>query len=231
MHTFFAPDIQQGSYELSGTEAQHALKVLRLQEGDRLYLLDGKGGRYTGKIRLKHAKSCEIEILESAHTAPPTVLTEIAVAPPKTASRLEFMLEKLTELGVWRISLFESEFSERRKVNAARLQKILTAGLKQSHNVFLPDLRTFPTFEEIISEDFDGQRLIAHCYDAPKTNIQNVLKTGQNTQILIGPEGDFSRSEIQQAVSKGFTEISLTEQRLRTETAAIYAAVSLNLFT
>ncbi len=228
MHTFFASDIENNYYELTGSEAMHAVKVLRMKKGDSLYLLDGKGKRYTGEIRQLNSKSCNIEIIDSYEELPPKNITEIAIAPPKTAARLEFMLEKLTELNVSRITLFVSEYSERRKLNAPRLYKILIAALKQSGNLYLPKFRTMPSFNEIVSENFNGTRLIAHCYDTPKIAIQKAINLNENIQIFIGPEGDFSKTEIEKAVMNNFREISLTKQRLRTETAAVFAAVLLN---
>jgi 16S rRNA (uracil1498-N3)-methyltransferase len=224
MHIFFTPDITESFYELSPEEAKHAVKVLRLKTGDRLYLADGKGHRYLSEIETIGGKTCRVNILETEYAEPNDFCVEIAIAPPKTAARLEFMLEKLTELSADKIVLFRSANSERNKVNQERLQKILIAGLKQSQNFYLPKLVSMPTFNEYISESFDGQRFIAHCYENDKKSLKVLAQAGKNIQIMIGPEGDFRPEEIQSALKAGFDEISLTRQRLRTETAALYAA-------
>ena len=224
MHSFFTPDITESFYELNPEETKHALKVLRLNTGDRLYLADGKGHRFLAEIESFSGKTCRVNILESETADPKTYRCEIAIAPPKTAARLEFMLEKLTELSVDKIILFRSANSERNKVKHERLQKILIAGLKQSQNYYLPELVSMPTFNELINQDFQGQRFIAHCYENDKKSLKTLAQAGENVQILIGPEGDFRPEEIQSALNIGFFEISLTRQRLRTETAALYAA-------
>lgn len=227
MHTFYAANLNDEVYELSGSEALHALKVLRLKTGDTVRLADGNGKYCEAEIIETHQKTCDLRLGKCRTEKRKKYSIEIAIAPPKTASRLEFMLEKLTETGVDRIILFESEYSERRKVNTDRLKKILVAGMKQSHNYYMPELIAMPSFTKIINQNFDGVRMIAHCLEnRNRESIKKVLNPDENLQILIGPEGDFSLGEIQTAVSQGFREISLTNLRLRTETAAIYAAIA-----
>ncbi len=229
MHTFFAPDIETDNYNLSPAEAQHAIKVLRMKEGQRLYLIDGKGNRYLGEISYGSSKTCNVNIIDVYHEPRKSVIKEIAIAPPKTSARLDFMLEKLTELNITKITLFRSENSERKKINPERLQKTIISALKQSGNLYMPEIATMPTFNEVISQDFSGNRMIAHCYDTPKIHVKEAIKDGVNTQILIGPEGDFSESEVNDAQQHNFIPITLTQQRLRTETAAIFAGVLLDL--
>ncbi|MEA2041362.1 MAG: RsmE family RNA methyltransferase [Bacteroidota bacterium] len=228
MHSFYAPDINGKFYELSKSESKHA-KVLRLGLNDRIRLLDGLGGVSQGVIRNISSKNFQTEITDKQIHKPKAYRFELVVAPPKTAARLEFMIEKLGELEVDKLTLLVSEFSERKKVKEERLNRILIAALKQSKNFYKTELNVLPLFGDYIKEPFAGQRLIAHCYDTEKPNVQDVLVKGQNTQLLIGPEGDFSLQEIKAAAENGYREINLTTSRLRTETAALYSAIAVDL--
>lgn len=227
MHSFYAPDISGEFFTLSEKESKH-IKVLRLKNGDNIRLLDGKGSVYTAEIINVLGKKYNVKIIDSKRHNKKSYIFELVVSPPKTSSRLELLIEKICELEVDRLVLIRSNFSERKKVNSERLEKIFIAALKQSQNFFKTELISFPGFDEYITKPFSGTRLIAHCYDRPKEKIQQILKEKTNTQILIGPEGDFSINEIEKAVQTGYTEISLSNARLRTETACIYSAVSVD---
>ena len=148
----------------------------------------------------------------------------LAVAPTKNINRFETFLEKATEIGVDEIIPFISRYSERKNIKSERLEKVIIAAIKQSKAFFKPDFTELTTFEKIINSDFKGEKYIAHCYNSDtKKHIKEVYEKGKDVLILIGPEGDFSEDEVKRAVSKGFADISLSDARLRTETAGIVA--------
>ncbi len=229
---FYAPDIDN-SFILPEEESQHAVKVLRLQSGDHIELVDGKGGYYKAEIVLPHHKRCEIRILEKQsefHKRPYRL--HIAIAPTKNIERLEWFAEKVTEIGIDEITPVICQFSERKIVKQERLEKILISAMKQSLKAYLPQLNEQCTFDEFLKRTEPGQCFIAHCYDGQtKKNLSSAYIPRQNTTLLIGPEGDFSPAEVEKALKAGFIPISLGESRLRTETAGVVACHTINLLS
>ena len=229
MQIFYAPDIATNP-ELPEEEANHCVRVLRLNEGDEILVTDGKGTFYKAAIRRANTKHCEISILEIWRQ--PELWNfklHIAVAPTKNMDRMEWFVEKATEIGIDTITCLNCRFSERKEVKTARLEKILVSAMKQSQKATLPRLNGMTDFKRFISEPFDGRKFIAHCEEEEKPLLKHVYHPGENALILIGPEGDFSPEEIRLAKENGFEAISLGESRLRTETAALVACHTIHV--
>ena len=228
MQLFYTPDIQphHEAFLLSEEESKHAVRVLRMAVGDVLHLVDGRGKLFTTVITDAHPKRTVLKIQHVAENygAHPYYL-HLAVAPTKNIDRLEWLLEKATEVGIDEVTPLICAHSERRQVKTDRLTKVMVAAMKQSLKAFLPVVNEPMTFDELLARPFSGKRFIAHCAEAEKQYIANVLKPTEQALILIGPEGDFSVEEIDRALALDYLPISLGNSRLRTETAALTACL------
>lgn len=230
MQLFYIPDITGDSATLNETESKHAVKVLRMSEGTRVRIVDGKGGFYKAEISDAHPKKCRLSVLEvHKESRRKNYRLHIAIAPTKNIARFEWFLEKATEIGIDEITPLSSEHSERKTIKSDRLEKILVSAMKQSQKAFLPQLNKLVSFNDFIQNFSENEKFIAHCNIGEKPRLKNVLKKGENVLILIGPEGDFSVDEVAAAKETGFREISLGDERLRTETAGIVACHTVNL--
>jgi len=230
MQLFFIPDIAGDSVTLNETESKHAVKVLRMSEGTRVHIVDGKGGFYEAEISDAHPKKCRLSVLKvQKETSRKNYRVHIAIAPTKNNTRFEWFLEKATEIGIDEITPLLTEHSERKAVKTDRLEKILVSAMKQSQKTFLPKLNELISFKDFIQNNSEKEKFIAHCNNGEKPHLKNTLKKEQDLLILIGPEGDFSLEEVAAAKRKGFREISLGNERLRTETAGIVACHIANL--
>ena len=229
MHVFYTPDIQSKA-ELPEEEAQHCTRVLRLTTGDEITLTDGKGNFYRAEITTATNKRCLVAIKETIFQEPlcPCHL-HIAVAPTKNMDRNEWFAEKATEIGLNELTFLNCRFSERKVIKTERIEKILVSAIKQSLKARIPLLNEMMDFDKFITQDFKGQKFIAHCYEGEKPPLKEVLQKGEDALVLIGPEGDFSEEEVSKAIQQGFTPISLGKSRLRTETAALVACHTINL--
>jgi len=229
MHIFYTPNILQ-SAELPTEEVQHCVRVLRLKEGDEILLTNGTGLFFKAVLSLISQKHCKVEILETV-SQPLSWENQIhiAFAPAKNMDRNEFFAEKATEIGINQISFLNCRYSERKEIKNERIEKILIAAMKQSQKATLPKLHEMIDFNKFITQDFDGQKFIAHCHPEEKTHLAKAYKKGENALILIGPEGDFSEDEINLAVKNSFQPVSLGESRLRTETAALTACQTIHI--
>lgn len=230
---FYVPDAAQVN-ELPADEAMHAMRVLRLKGGDELFLMDGVGNFYRAQVTIAATHHCYYEILE--------VLPQerqwkgrfhLAIAPTKMMDRMEWMVEKATEVGVDEISFLNCAFSERRVVKNPRVEKIIVSAMKQSHKAWKPVLNEMSTFAHFIEQPRAGVKYIAHCYDEiPRVNLFDELrKTPDETEmtVLVGPEGDFSIDEVRLAVAHGYQSVNLGTSRLRTETAGLAAVMMMQL--
>ena len=234
---FYTPEPETG--QLPDDEAQHAVRVLRLQMGDELNLMDGRGLFYRAVITEAGNHRCRYRILERQPQQPEwTGMIHLAVAPTKNMDRMEWLAEKATEIGFDRFSLLDCRFSERRVVKTERLEKILVSAMKQSHKAWLPTLDEMEPFQQFIHrKELPEQRFIAHCYESvpggspegTKPFLLDILQSHTPALVLIGPEGDFSIDEVQAAEAAGFRSISLGTSRLRTETAALAAVHMMRL--
>lgn len=228
MQLFYDPGFEPPRGVLGEEESKHCVRVLRLGEGDRLHLTDGRGTLYRCRIVRADARRCEVEAVDTAADFEPLgYRLTMAVAPTKNADRFEWFLEKATEVGVTRIVPLETERSERRVYRPQRGEKVITAAMKQSLKAYRPELAPLTPLREVLERPFEGRKFIAHCAE-PRTErgkayLPAALRPGEAALVLIGPEGDFSPEEIDAALACGFEEITLGRQRLRTETAAVAA--------
>ncbi len=224
MIQFFAPDITE-TLELPESDSRHAVKVLRMREGDELQVIDGRGTAYTCRLADAHPKHASVEIISSTPMPLPwPQQLAVAVAPTKHMDRMEWLVEKMTEVGVNTIIPILCERSERREIKTERLEKIAVSAMKQSLKATLPTIMPMTPLRELIKIMPDAQRVVAYCDPSiPRVDFAQTYEAGRDTLILIGPEGDFSPSEIKMTLDAGFRPVTLGSNRLRTETAALYA--------
>ena len=226
---FYVPDAASTN-ELPAEEAAHASRVLRLESGDEVFLIDGTGCFFKAQLTLVTKGRCLYDIVERL----PQEKTwngriAVAMAPTKAIDRVEWTLEKATEIGIDEFSLLNCAFSERRNVKLERLDKIVVAAVKQSRKAWKPLLNDLQPFEGFVNRPRKGAKYIAHCYaEIDKKDLYGELlqlNGDEEVTILIGPEGDFSIDEVRLAMSKGYVPVSLGQSRLRTETAALAATM------
>lgn len=229
MHLFYTPDINSEIYQLDEEESKHCVRVLRLQIGAQVNLIDGKGGFYLAEIIADHPKKTTLKVLtHQADFGKRNHYLHIAVAPTKNIDRFEWFLEKATELGIDEITPIICDRSERKEIKVDRSNKIITSAVKQSLKAYHPKLNEQKSFKQLMLQNHNSHLYIAHCEEGEKSFISQDFKAHQKYLILIGPEGDFSTTEIEIALRNGFVPITLGESRLRTETAALQACFEIN---
>lgn len=215
-------DTQQFTFDR--TESRHIVRVLRKKIGDQLFITNGKGILFTSEISIADDKNCIANIISIDEKSKPwNYHLHIAMAPTKNIDRFEWFLEKATEIGIDEITPLICERSERKNIKSERLEKIIESAMKQSLKFHLPKLNPLLSFSEFINKDFEGNLFIAHCEKTDRKTLKTTLRPKQNVIILIGPEGDFSKSEIAKSIQHNFTPITLGDSRLRTETAGLVA--------
>lgn len=225
MIQFFAPDISTNPILPEG-ESQHAVKVLRLTAGDELQVTDGRGRRYRCVIRDPHPKRALVEVVESTEIVQPwPCAITVAVAPTKHLDRMEWMVEKMVEMGVNRFVPVLCRRSERKELKVERMRKIALSAMNQSLKATLPQIDPMMPLEQFLgSLPASTHRYVGYCdADTPRTLLSRSLCAGADTAVLIGPEGDFTPDEIAMTVASGFRPVTFGDIRLRTETAAICA--------
>jgi len=212
------------------TESRHIVKVLRKKDGDILHITNGKNELFTVKIILANDKRCLVEIVKTEVKPKPwNYKLHIAIAPTKNNDRLEWFLEKATEIGIDEITPIICSNSERTVLKTERLEKIVQSAMKQSLKFVLPKLNEPIKFSEFINTEFESDLFIAHCEDLDKKSFAKTIQPNTNILILIGPEGDFSPTEIEKALANKFIPVTLGESRLRTETAGVVATQTVAL--
>jgi len=230
MHIFYTPELSGNTYTLDETESKHCIRVLRLEKGDEITLVDGRGGFFTAEIADPSPKRCTVKIVaEKQNHGLRKFQVQVAIAPTKNIERIEWFLEKTTEIGIDRVTPLLCQHSERKEIKHDRLEKVMVSAMKQSLKAYLPQLDELTKFSKLIQQPFEGQKFIAHCEEQHREQLKNAMKPGGNYLILIGPEGDFSPEEIKMALDAGFVPVSLGESRLRTETAGVVACHTFNL--
>lgn len=229
MHIFYTPEILT-TLELSEEESLHCNKVLRMVEGDELTVTDGAGHFYRSVISRAHHKRTAIEIVETINEQRErNFRIHVAVAPTKSIDRIEWFLEKAVEIGIDEVTLLRCRYSERKEVKEDRLRKIMVSAMKQSLKATLPHLHPMIECKQFLQSEQLGQKFIAHCYkEQERTFLHQAYRKGESATFLIGPEGDFSESEVELAIANNFQPISLGNSRLRTETAALVACHSMH---
>lgn len=224
MQLFYDANISSDkiNHLISAEESKHILRVLRKQIGDHISVTNGVGEAFKTEITGIKSKRCEVNILEHFTESPLPYHLHIAIAPTKSSDRFEFFLEKATEIGITEITPLICDNSERKRLNIKRCKKIMTSAMKQSQRFFLPQLNDLQTYKKWVIQDFKQPiKCIAHCEDAKKNHLKEIIQHQTEILILIGPEGDFSPEEISLALAQKFKEVSLGNKRLRTETAGL----------
>ena len=229
---FYVPEAETRT-ELPDEEAKHATRVLRLDMGDELFLVDGNGTLCKAEVTSISNKHCLYRIVEATKTESTWHgKVNLAIAPTKMMDRIEWMAEKATEIGIDEISFIDCKFSERKSIRTDRVERIVVSAMKQSHKTWKPVVNEMVSFKNFIDAPRQGNKYIAHCYDdvERKDLFQELQAANINaeTTILVGPEGDFSIDEVRYALSKGYTSVSLGQSRLRTETAGLFAVMTAN---
>ncbi|MBI1781086.1 MAG: 16S rRNA (uracil(1498)-N(3))-methyltransferase [Sphingobacteriales bacterium] len=214
---------------LTEDESKHIITVLRMKMGEQMHLTDGKGHLLTVEIADDHKKKCSVKILSTVNRQPSTKKVTIAISLLKNISRLEWFLEKATEIGVAEIIPLLCTRTERQNFRHDRMKNILVSAMLQSQQCWLPVLQEPIKFQDFCVSKFeDCNRLIAHCEEQSKQSLSNLqIFKSSNFVIAIGPEGDFTSEEIQLASNNQFIPVTLGETRLRTETAGVVAATLL----
>lgn len=230
MHVFYTPDIDSNDYILNEEESKHCLKVLRLGVGEHVHLIDGKGGFYEAEITGTLKKNVQLRVVTSEmEYQKRNHHLHLVVAPTKNIDRLEWFLEKATEIGIDEITPVICERSERKIIKEDRLNKVITSAVKQSLQAYHPTLNPQISLTDFLKMENNSIKMIAHCIDGePRQYISQVAEPHQTYTILIGPEGDFSPKEIQLALQSGYKPLTLGNTRLRTETAALAACFEVN---
>ena len=224
MQLFFDPELTTGLHRLAEEEARHSVRVLRKRVGDRLDLVNGKGGWFSAEIVELGKRQCllEVELVRQEERRADHELTLI-VAPTKSIDRFEWILEKATELGVDRIQPVVTEHSERTRLRLDRLERVVQSAMKQSLRAWLPQLEDLKPWSEVLETLPESDRLLAYLGDRQRPLLRDRVRSATDTVIAIGPEGGFSPAEAEAARTYGFDWVSLGPHRLRTETAAITA--------
>ena len=231
MQLFYNPrlDNSAAQFVFSAEESNHIVKVLRKKEGDNLLITNGKGYMFKAEIILADAKKCKAQITSTTKKHRDMSWFHLVVAPTKSNDRFEWFLEKATEIGVDEITPIICEHSERKIVKPERMEKVIQSAMKQSMQAYLPKLNPAVSYKEFMGHPREGLLFIAHCAEDEKLELKRGVAPDKDITILIGPEGDFSRAEIENAYENGFLPVSLGKNRLRTETAAIVACSTVNL--
>lgn len=210
-------------------ESKHIVRVLRKKENDILKITNGKGYLFDVRISFANDKKCLADIIAVTEKKNPrNYYLHIAIAPTKNNDRMEWFLEKATEIGIDEITPIICKNSERRIVKLERFEKIIQSAMKQSLKFTLPKLNEPRKFSDFINQNLDGKICIAHCEKQEKKLLKSVIDASEKVTVLIGPEGDFSSDEINKALMKKIIPITLGKSRLRTETAALVAVNSVS---
>ena len=230
---FYVPNATEHN-ELPTDEAIHAIRVLRLKIGDDIFLIDGKGTFYEAVVTLANSKHCLYEITQTlVQNKTWKGHIHLAIAPTKDISRIEWLVEKATEIGFDEISFLNCQFSERKNLRIDRIERIVISAMKQSRKAWKPIVNNMLSFEDFMQKEVTGQKFICHCYnEIEKTDFfSNINNSGlfEDITVLIGPEGDFSINEVHQALQQQYKSTTLGNSRLRTETAGLAAVLMANL--
>jgi len=227
---FYSTQIYEDYLILPENEAHHALKVLRKKIGDEIIVVDGNGGLYEALFENENSRNCNLKIINSKQNiGSPNHNVHIGISPPKSHDRLEWFIEKSVEIGVQEVSFILTENSERKNIKMNRILKRAISSMKQSLKTYLPIMNDMVSIKDFIASCSNHEKFIAHLRENKNKHLLKSASTQNDYCILIGPEGDFSSSEIERAEKFGFLPVSLGENRLRTETAGVTACHILNL--
>ena len=230
MELFYQENIENNQLDavFSSEESKHIVKVLRKKNGDQISVTNGKGLQWDGEITHSNKKVIARKVNSILHKNKVPKL-HIAIAPPKNIDRMEWFLEKSTEIGISQITPLICDHSERKVIKDLRMKKILIGAIKQSNQFYLPQINPICDYKKFMENNFLEIKMIAHCGKGIKKELHKIEKIQSPLLILIGPEGDFSEKEIEIARANSFIEISLGNKRLRTETAGVFACSSVEI--
>lgn len=230
MNVFYLPTAQIGTISFPEEESKHIVKVLRMKEGDCFCVTDGNGSLFDAELIDAHPKRAMANLSNQRQGYDVRDFkVSIAIAPTKLNERTEWFLEKATEIGIDEVKLFASYHSERRVANVDRFKKIIVSAMKQSVKSKMPVVEDMVSFDKLVKQNFEGQKFIAWIDDDVTDQLCDLYKKNENVLVLIGPEGDFSKEEVELAKENGFVPVSLGKARLRTETAAVVACHTIQL--
>ncbi|WP_143961433.1 RsmE family RNA methyltransferase [Litoribacter populi] len=231
MQLFYHPELLSNTFQLSGEESKHLIKVLRKKTGDKIHFTDGKGKIALCTIQSISQKSATLKILEEKVEPEKPYQIHLGIAPTKNADRMEWMTEKAVEVGLDKMILMKSDNSERNFLKSDRLEKKAVSAMKQSLKSVLTEITTGQEFGDIITDTHyeSFEKFIAYVDESIPNHLFELANPKKNYLILVGPEGDFSPEEIKAALDAGFKPCSLGSSRLRTETAGLVAIHTLNL--
>jgi 16S rRNA (uracil1498-N3)-methyltransferase len=231
MQLFYVANIEGTSCFLNEEESKHAGRVLRMRKGDQLMVTDGRGNLYDAEIENPDSTCTKLKIV-GVHPdyEKRNYRIHLGIAPPKNMDRFEWFLEKSTEIGIDEITPIITEHSERKVIKPERLERVIISAMKQSLKAYKPKLHPIQQLTKFLESDFSNEvRYIAHCSNEIRPMLKDVYVPGTDAIILIGPEGDFSATEIKYAFKNRYEAISLGRSRLRTETAGVIACHTINL--
>lgn len=229
MNLFYQPLISEGIDHLDEEESRHCIRVLRKRQGELIHITDGKGSFFDAVIVKDDPRQCTFTIKHQSKEKEKPFSVHIAIAPTKNADRIEWFVEKAVEIGVDHITLLDCQNSERSFIKTERLKKVAISAMKQSIKATLPEVSGIIPFHDLVNNHPDTQRFIAYVDASNPRHLKDEATPGQHYLVLIGPEGDFSKEELEAALASGYRKVNLGHSRLRTETAGVVVCHTLNL--
>jgi len=231
VNLFYNPRIEGDTFELDEQESKHVVRVLRMGLGNRVVMVDGKGGWYEGTIDDNHSKKCKIKIhFHTPDYQPLPYGLHLAISPTKNMDRFEWFLEKATEIGITEITPLLCHRTERKQVKTERLERIIISAMKQSLKAYKPVLHSPESISDFLSKNHTGTLGIAHCIPSDRAGIYDLVLS-ENNVLMVGPEGDFTEEEVNLAVRAGYMPFHLGNSRLRTETAGVYITAAAQILS
>lgn len=228
MQLFYCPEIEQGNTSLDAEESKHCSRVLRKKKGDLIRITNGTGKFFECTLEEVNPKKCSFHIDSEEIANAPECSIHIAIAPTKSADRIEWFVEKSVEIGIQQISFIETAFSERKHLNLDRLRKKAVGAMKQSIRASIPKLNALEKLNSFLSKSKADQMFVAHLEDDSTQHLMHAAKPKQDYVIVIGPEGGLTDAELQILEDQSYLIVKLGDHRLRTETAGIVACSILN---
>jgi 16S rRNA (uracil1498-N3)-methyltransferase len=229
MDLFYSDIINRNTIQLPQKESHHCINVKRRKKGDLVAILDGKGWRYTASIIDPNKDAVLLEIQNREKSSKPLEGLHLVISPTKSHDRIDWMVEKVTELGVKKISFISCKRTERKKINFERIKRITVSAIKQCGQYYLPEVSNITNYEDVISSVPEQQRFIAHLEEESKEHLSKIYDTSRNICVLIGAEGDFTDKEISFAKEHNFVSVTLGDNTLRTETAGVFVSSIINI--
>ena len=229
MDIFFSDLVKDNKIELPKSESHHCIVVKRKRINDKVKIVDGKGLTYIASIATANKNNVVLDIESKKKSSQPNNKLHLVISPTKSHDRIDWIVEKATEIGVEEISFALCHRTERRKINIDRVKRITISALKQSGQAYLPKINNLQKIKDILESIKAEQKYIAHLEDEAQVHLRRVYNKGKSSCILIGPEGDFTKDEIDLSKRNNFISVTLGENTLRTETAGIYVSSLVNI--